>query len=298
MPPDPPEMCTLQEALASFAFPTARVQTQKHIRRLHWYVSSRLVIEGGFDPEYITARPPFSIVRRGKRRILHHDPSVARGGELTVLGGLKTKQLDVTVTVPKVGPVLAVSLKGSHNAFRNLTNRMEEAAGDCTNLHMAYPALVYGFWNVIRANEENDPDPRAHFKLKKNGLYKPADLAILKGGDLSEFVTRYAQALERLSDRRDLREHPSRYEGCGLTLVTCRRGKPTSVYPGFPTADDILDYNRMFRRLYDIYDRRFVYQAPSLEPRTRRLTWDGESPVLVDPILASGDFSEMEPRLT
>ena len=80
---------------------------------------------------------------------LHHDPGAARSGERTILGGLKTKRLDVTVTVPTIGPVLAVSLKGSHNAFRNLTNRMEEAAGDCTNLHMAYPALLYAFWRAV-----------------------------------------------------------------------------------------------------------------------------------------------------
>lgn len=77
--------------------------------------------------------------------MLVHDPERAAGGELTVLGGLKTKDVDVVVTKPAIGPCIAVSIKGTLNAFRNLTNRMEEAVGDCTNLHISYPNLVYGF---------------------------------------------------------------------------------------------------------------------------------------------------------
>src|SRR5579863_1344341 len=33
-------------------------------------------------------------------------------------------------------------------------NRMEEAAGDCTNIHLAYQGLVYAFWHIFRANVE------------------------------------------------------------------------------------------------------------------------------------------------
>lgn len=297
MSPEPPELTTLQEALAGFAFPDSGVQTSRHIRRLHWYVASRLVIEGGFHPDLVLPRPPIAVEVRGKRRILHHDPESAKPGERIILGGLKTKQLDVTVDIPWVGPALAVSLKGTHNAIRNLTNRMEEAAGDCTNLHMAYPALVYGFWHVIRANEEDDPSPHAHFPLKE-GRYNAADLAVLGGGEPIEGVCRYAQALERLSDRVDLREQPAQYEACGLTLVRCRRDrKQTGIFPGFPVSGTVLDCNRMFRRLYETYDRRFIYQAPALKRRTARNTWDPESPLLADTVLQSEAFAEMNPRI-
>lgn len=235
--------------------------------------------------------------RRRDGTLLHHDPEAARPGERTILGGLKTKKLDVTITIPTIGPVLAVSLKGTHNAFRNLTNRMEEAAGDCTNLHMAYPALVYGFWHVFRANEADDVSPIAHFGLK-DGRYGIHDLALLGGGVPTEAVQRYHHALERLSDRDDLRDHPSRYEACGLTLVKCRGG-PTrcGVFADYPVPGSILDYNRMFQRLYGIYDHRFVYNAPALRSRTARQVWDRESPLLSDVISRDQSFAEMEPRV-
>ena len=296
MPPESPVLISLKEALTQFAFPDSNVQTSRHIIPLHWYVACRLVIEGGFRPDHIFPRPPISVKRRRGGLLLHHDPSAAKPGERTILGGLKTKKLDVTVTVPTIGPVLAVSLKGTHNAFRNLTNRMEEAAGDCTNLHMAYPALVYAFWHVLRANEADDPAPVAHFRLK-GGRYDVPDLTFLSGGELTEPIQRYQQALLRLSERDDLRDHPSRYEACGLTLVKAKGG-PTECGVYTRHRDPKLDYNRMFQRLYAIFDRRFVYTAPALRSRTKRQVWDPESPLLTDTITRQEAFAEMEPRVT
>ena len=208
---------------------------------------------------------------------------------------MKTKRLDVTVTVPTVGLVLAVSLKGTQRAFRNLTNRMEEAAGDCTNLHMAYPALVYAFWSVLRANEADDPAPVADFQLKE-GRYAVPDLAFLSGGELTEPIKRYRQALLRLSERDDLRDHPSRYEACALTFVKAKGGPAEcGVYAGH--SEPKLDYNRMFRRLYDIFDKRFVYTAATLRSKTKRKVWDRESPLLTEVIKPQDAFAEMEPRV-
>lgn len=174
---------------------------------------------------------------------------------------------------------------------------MEEAAGDCTNLHMAYPAMVYAFWHVLRANEEADPDPVAHFDLGVDNTYKANDVAITRNGQLAAGVMRLAHALERLSDRDDLRDHPARYEACGLTLVDVRRDTLGRVHPLFPYPGQTLDFNRMFRRVYELYDRRFVYQAPALEKHTRRLMWHPDSPVLEHVIRESAAFAEMEPRL-
>lgn len=296
MPPEAPALTSVGDALVRFAFPDSSVQTSRHILALHWYVACRLVIEGGIDPDRIRPRPPITVERTRHGTFLHHDPGAARPGERTILGGLKTKRLDVTVTIPTIGPALAVSLKGSHNAFRNLTNRMEEAAGDCTNLHMSYPALVYAFWHVLRANEADDPAPVAHFRLK-DGRYNVQDVAVLRGGALAEPIRRYRRALERLSDREDLRDHPSRYEACGLTLVKSMGGPDNcGVYSGHPSPGSVLDYNRMFQRLYAIYDRRFVYDAPALRSRTEREIWDRESPLLSDTISRDEAFAEMEAR--
>ena len=109
-----------------------------------------------FHPDEIKPRPPFTVTRQRGQYLLHFDPGTATGGEATVLGGLKTKNVDVVISKDGLGPVLAVSCKGMTGAFRNLTNRMEETIGECTNLHITYPALVFGYLFVIRANEAPD----------------------------------------------------------------------------------------------------------------------------------------------
>jgi hypothetical protein len=145
------------DALAAFAGFTGKIESASHIKPLHWYVASRLVVEGGFNPDDITPRPPFRITNRsGGAARLHLDTTLARGGERTILGGLKTKNVDVVVTREGIGPVLAVSCKGVTGAFRNLTNRMEETIGECTNLHITYPALVLGYLVLLRANRRVD----------------------------------------------------------------------------------------------------------------------------------------------
>lgn len=297
MPPDPCELTDIKTALDRFAFPSASTQSSQHIKRMHWYVACRLVLEGGFRPETIVPRPPFKSVPRGDEWLLHHEPAVGGWGERTLLGGLKTKDMDVSICLDGIGPVLAVSLKGTHNAFRNLTNRMEEAGGDCTNLHLSYPALVYGFWHVLRANDEADSTPSAHFPLDEKGRYKTEDVAIMAAGPPAAAVERYAHALERLSDRDDLRDSPSRYEACALTLVGARRDNRAQVHPKFPVAGSVLDFQRMFHRLYELYDRRYVYQAPSLGSITSRLQWSEESPIISGTILNNPAFAEFAPRI-
>lgn len=152
-----PKVCewvTLEDALRTFVLAEEGTQGSTHIDPMHWHAASRLVVEGGFDPNLIKPRPPFVVKRKAGRFLLHYDASAARGGEATVLGGLKTKDIDVVVSIPGLGPCVAVSMKGSLNAFRNLTNRLEEAIGDCANIHLGYPSLVYGFLILVRANRE------------------------------------------------------------------------------------------------------------------------------------------------
>jgi hypothetical protein len=265
-------LVSLRDALLAFVEAEA-TQSQLHIRPFHRHIVERLVIEGGFRPDDISPRPPLRIEILGSGRHprcqLHFDEAGARPGEQTVLGGLKTKDVDVVVSQRHVGPCLAISVKGTFNAFRNLTNRMEEAAGDCTNLHISYPALVYGFLHVMRANRAGD-------------VAASNDVAILDDGTVVQAIQRYHDAMARITNRADIRNDVSRYEAVTISLVHPRGDNVAEVVGDYPLASSPLAFGRFFEKLYEVYDLRFVYSAPALEAQTRRLEWDPESPVLAE----------------
>ena len=270
---------TLEEALSGFAYPAGRTQSQAHIRPLHWYVACRLVVEGGFLPEDITPRPPFEVDDDGNGLTLHHVPDLGGTGEQTVLGGLKTKDIDVTVAKPQIGPCLAVSVKGTMNAFRNLTNRMEEAVGDCTNLHIAYPNLVYAFLHVLRANREG---PRRAQEAdivhaSPDGNVASNDIAIRRDDTVVDSIERYHEVLLGLAGRRGIRNDITRYESLALALV---RPDPPSIMPDWPGAGSPLRFEDAFERMYRQYDQRYVFAAPKLAKRTARAEWREDSPAL------------------
>ena len=261
---------SLRDALKKFAI-AERTQDQAHIRPLHWHIACRLVVEGGFHPDTVTPRPPFRVERssatRGRSFRLIYDPGAAHFSEQTVLGGLKTKDVDVLVSTRDIGPCLAVSIKGSLKAFRNLTNRMEEAAGDCTNLHIAYPTLVYGFLHVIRANHEGTIGQRN-------------DIAILEDGSVDLGIQRYHDVMNRLAGRSDVRNEASRYEAIALALVETQGDQLGTVRADYPPTGSLLSLDSFFARLYSTYDLRFIYSAPALSSKTSRLEWAVDSPAL------------------
>lgn len=272
-------------ALKHFADFTGATQSARHIKPLHWYVACRLVLEGGFDPEDITPRPPFRVQRRsGRAPVLHFDEALARGGELTVLGGLKTKNVDVVVTRKGIGPVLAVSCKGVTGAFRNLTNRMEETIGECTNLHITYPALVLGYLVLLRANRQAEAVLEDVAEADETGEpaeeLKANDIAIAEGGEPVAGIMRFHNALRELVGRRGIRNDISRYEAIGMGLVEMRAGSRGELFEGYPADDSTLRLERFFSTLYLRYDERFVTSAPDLSSTTRRLEWDPRSPAL------------------
>ncbi|MBX3382677.1 MAG: hypothetical protein KF864_04110 [Phycisphaeraceae bacterium] len=265
--PDRCEWLALGQALESFVLNISGHQGQRHIRPLHYYVASRLVVEGGFHPDEITPRPPFRVTDVAGHKHLEHDPSSGGSGERTILGGLKTKAVDVVVTKPHVGPVVAVSIKGTLGAFRNLTNRMEEAIGDCTNLHITYPALVYGFFQVLRAT-------------KAGASVEPNDACVLQDGRVAEPISRYHDVLARLGGRRDLRDDMTRYEAVCLSLVKPDEPSRGTLLPDFPPTTSPLSLSSFFAKIYSAYDLRFVYAAPRLESVTARHVWNENSPAL------------------
>jgi hypothetical protein len=263
-------LITLHDAFINF-IDASETQSQFHIKLLHWHIAARLVIEGGFNPDDIVPRPPLRVETTGsgksQRSRLVHDPSVAVAGERTILGGLKTKDVDVVVSKDGIGPCVAISVKGTLNAFRNLTNRMEEAAGDCTNIHISYPNLIYGFCHIIRANHGSITERRN-------------DVAIDLNGEAVGGIVRYHDAIARLSGRKDVRNDVSRYEAVALALVDTLPETRGQLLQSFPSLVSPVRLERFFDAIYRIYDVRYVYTAPALRGTTERLSWTEDSPAL------------------
>ena len=285
---------SLRAALTHFVTFRDSTQSQRHIKPLHWYVACRLVVEGGFDPDDIVPRPPFRVHRSGARWKLVHDPGRGGAGERTVYGGLKTKNVDVVVTKDGIGPVLAISCKGAIGAFRNLTNRMEEAVGDCTNLHIAYPPLVCGYLFVMRANREDELGQslgEGGSKWERQGReLVENDVAIVGDGSPVESVRRFHTALRELADRRGIRNDVSRYEAIALALASTRAEHRGAIIDEFPDSGSALRFERFFGSLYRQYDERFVYAAPDLKRLTARREWDRASTAFSVPTMADLDY--------
>ncbi len=213
--------------------------------------------------------------------MIEYAPQLGGSGEQTILGGLRTKQVDVVITKPGIGPVVAISMKGTQKAFRNLTNRLEEAGGDCTNLHITYPALVYGYWGVIRANRPGRVPPGACESLRsEDGMMRRSDMAVKEDGEPQPCIVRYHQALSGLTARNGIRDDVSRYEAVALTLVNADENDLGAIVAHYPTPDSPLRFERFLHTIYTQYDLRFVYQAPELVSRTYRMGWDESSPAL------------------
>lgn len=256
-----------RHALRHLAVDDRPARSRRQVELLHWYVACRLVLEGGFRPDEVTPRPPFDVVRRPGGNLLRFDPSKATGREATVFGGLKTKRVGVLVSKPQLGPVLAVSCQGTPSPFRSLTNRTEKTVGECANVHMAYPALVFGCLFMVRANEAGM-------------VMAPNDMAVNEEGHPVEAILRFHAALREMSGRHGIRDDISRYEAVSMGLVKVRSGVAGRLLTGFPPADSPLHLERFFSTLYQRYEERFVYGAPNLKSVTGRLEWSLDSPAL------------------
>jgi hypothetical protein len=244
---------------------------------LHQHIAIRLVLEGGFLPDEITPHPPLLVDSRNR---LAFDSASLTSAEQKVLGGLKSKDIDVVVSKPGVGPVLAVSVKGTLNAFRNLTNRMEEAVGDATNIHLMYPGLVYGFFHVLKATRAGRP-----------GVL-PNDVAIDGQGNAVPSIRRYAEVLTALHGRKLVRDEFSRYETVALALIDPEESITGHLLQSFPASDTPLRIESFFPTLLSTYDLRFPYVAPSM-PVLLRKVWRADSPAL----RALGPVAQWEKRL-
>ncbi len=252
---------TLQDGLQELCG-TAKTQSGGHIKPIHTHCSARLVIEGGFPPEWLLPRPPLaSRPQTNKEYRLEQSPSAEDDAEHSVLSGIKHKNIDVTAIVPGVGPALGISAKSTGNAFRNLTNRMEEALGDCANIHMMYPGFVFGVLHFI--------------KYAGPGDAPPADQSFGKDGRPLDKITRYYDVLVSLAGRTMITDPAMRYESVGLVVYRCSGGR-AEIWHNYPSQDSPVHYATFFDRLYRIYDRRFAY--PDSSGKSYRKTWIRKGP--------------------
>ncbi len=179
---------------------------------------------------------------------------------------MKYKNLDVTVFPPGIGPALGISIKRTGNAFRNLTNRMEDAPGDCVNIHMMYPGFVFGFLHLIR------------FGQVSGGL-SANDASFDAQGHPLDSIVRYHNALCALNGRGAISDPAMRYESIGMLVYRCH-GERVEIWPDYPAEESPVHYAKFFQRLYDAYDLRYAY--PDSRGHNHRKSWNVSAEVLMD----------------
>jgi len=265
-----PEEIMLSRAAASF-IAASSTESGEHIRPLHRYLGVRLVIEGGFLPEELSPSPPLKSEYRDGAWHLSFNPTAESRKEQIVLGAFKSKRIDIVVAKEGIGPLLAISVKGTSKAFRNLVNRTEEAIGDCANIHIMYPGLVYGFVHFLRGTDTTDP------------RLAPNDILLSENGEVLPSIKDYARILEGLTGRMLVRNDYSRYESVALAILKANPVEGESpLFRGFPNSTSPLSLDAFFTTLYRAYDLRFAYTYtdPGVK-HLRRVMWDQASAALV-----------------
>lgn len=271
----PPEIPGLAGGLVQLC-KTVGTQSGEHIKPIHSYCGARLTLEGGFPPEWVSPRPPLLSKRISNQAFnLEHAPKAADKVERRVLGGIKYKNVDVTAVVNGVGPAVGISAKSTGNAFRNLTNRMEEALGECTNIHLMYPGFVFGFLHLIKFAKQSD-------------TRKPHDSSFGEDDRPLPSIERYHEVLVALSGRATITDPGMRYESVALLVYKCNAER-AEIWPGYPPPDSPVHFSRFFQRLYDLYDLRFAYPDPD-GPNIRK-EWRLQEPVVDIPFDSDTPYS-------
>lgn len=152
---------------------------------------------------------------------------------MRLLGGYMPKEIDVCLTIPDSGPLLAISVKSQMSSIiKNTINRFEEYVGDATNLHSRFPMLVLGFLMLI-------PVVRETYVRRKP----------------TEGLQRIAALLERANARRVVTEPSGSYEVSCLLLVDFNQDPPRIVQ-NFPDKTSVLRIDDFFDKLLAIYYQR------------------------------------------
>ena len=239
---------TLGSAIQSLCG-SAKTGTRRHVSPVHAYCAARLILEGGFPPEWVLPRQPFAS-RKLINAVCQLEMS-AKPQEVSkhrVLGGFKDENVDVTVLVPGLGPVLGISTRRTANAFRNLAVRMEEALVGCTNVHLMYPGFVFGFLHLIRFGKASE-------------VGNPQDASFDEHNHPLPAIRRYHEVLVALAGRNSITDPGMRYEAVGLLVYRCAKSG-AELWNDYPPKDSPVHFTNFFQRLYNLYDLRFGYPDP------------------------------------
>jgi len=177
---------------------------------------------------------------------------------------------------------------------------MEETIGECINLHITYPAMVFGYLFVIRANRAAAVVAELATQERVSARTLAAnDIAMQRGGEPVEAILRFHAALRELTGRRGIRNDGSRYEAVALALIETTGAETGEVLAGFPPHDSPLRLEQFFQTLYLRYEERYLYGAPELKAITQRLIWSPASSVFSHAEGAASGFPALDytPRL-
>ena len=147
------------EAFRHFAAFDGPTQSQQHIKPLHEYVTTRLVLEGGFAPDELRPHPPLRVIRsrRGANRADQDTPTT-----------------DIALTAPAGQPVEA--LVRFHAALTEMTGRLG-VRNDMSRYEAVGMALVDMRHGSVGQPVEGFPpvDSRVHFVSFFDMLYQRYD---------------------------------------------------------------------------------------------------------------------------
>lgn len=206
----------LREAQAKYKSSPTAVRTGGVIAPLHRFCVEELLARG--FPE--ATLHPKRHKNKGPKRI-------------RLLGGYMPKEIDVCLTIPDSGPLLAISVKSQMSSIvKNTINRFEEYVGDATNLHTRFPMLVLGFMMLVPVHPET-----------------------FAKGKPTDGLRRIAALLERSNARRVVTEPSGSYEVSTLLLVDLG-SIPPRLMPQFPEANSSLRVESFFDKLAELYRQR------------------------------------------
>ena len=119
--------------------------------------------------------------------------------------------------------------------------------------------------HLVRVNRDGDPGTESN------------DITVDQAGKVVDSVTRYYDILQGLSGRESVRNEISKYEAIAFLLAEGHGSNAGDLFPGFPPVESGSGLDAFFRRLYNVYVRRYPYVAPSMAA-VRQVQWREDSP--------------------